>query len=430
MSTNSPPTEPPRAGQWSAHCQSLASQRGYSQYYTFTLEEDAQVTIELTSGTDPYLFLRAGDARSGDFLRENDDIEAGANLNSRLTAPLRAGAYTIEATTYDPRKTGDFTLTISGLGGAGDTGTTPDGCGRTITAADSPVTGEWTADCQSQERSGHYARYYTFTLAQQSQVTIDLVSTVDPYLYLRDGTARTGVPEAYNDDVAPGTNTNSQISQTLDPGTWTIEATTYAADQTGAFTLTISGLSGTTTTDPDPETDTCGETITAADSPVTGNWTADCRSQVPNRGYARYYTFTLAQQSHVTIDLVSDVDPFLYLRERRRPFRHRPPRERRPAARNQPQLPGQRNPGRRDLDHRGRHLRCRRNRNLHPHHHRPGRRHIHRPANRPLRPHAHRPPTAKPSARGPPTATPRSAAAATPATTPSPWTSSRTSPST
>ena len=125
-------TDGPNEGQWSAQCQSLVADRGYSQYYTFTLEEDAQVTIELNSSVDPYLFLREGDARSGDFLHENDDIEAGANLNSRLTAPLRAGPYTIEATTYDPRETGDFTLTISGLGGDGDMGTTPDGCGQTI----------------------------------------------------------------------------------------------------------------------------------------------------------------------------------------------------------------------------------------------------------------------------------------------------------
>ena len=78
-------------GQWSPQCQSLALSRGYAQYYNFTLEEDAEVTIELNSGVDPYLFLRAGDARSGDFLYENDDIVAGVDLNSRLTVALAAG---------------------------------------------------------------------------------------------------------------------------------------------------------------------------------------------------------------------------------------------------------------------------------------------------------------------------------------------------
>ncbi len=123
-------------GAWAAGCQSQVMERGYSQYYQFTLEEDAQVTIELTSGVDPYLFLRAGEARSGDFLHENDDIEAGANLNSRITATLTAGTYTIEATTYDTGRSGEFTLTISGLGG----GAGEEKLRRTAAASPSPLT--------------------------------------------------------------------------------------------------------------------------------------------------------------------------------------------------------------------------------------------------------------------------------------------------
>ena len=54
-----------------------------------------------------------------------------------------------------------------------------------------------------------------------------------------------------NDDVESG-NTDSQIRETLSAGSYTIEATTYdEADQTGTFTLTISGLGGGTTTDPE-----------------------------------------------------------------------------------------------------------------------------------------------------------------------------------
>ena len=62
---------------------------------------------------------------------------------------------------------------------------------------------------------------------------------------MRSGTATSGATEASNDDVEPGVNLNSQISQTLAAGTYTIEAATYDADETGAFTLnlTISGLS-------------------------------------------------------------------------------------------------------------------------------------------------------------------------------------------
>ena len=310
-------TDGATSGQWSGDCQSLASERGYSQYYTFTLEETTQVTIDLQSTTDPYLFLRPGETRSGDFLYENDDIEAGVNTNSRITATLTAGTYTIEATTYDAGETGSFTLTMSGLGGegTGDAETTPDGCGATITA-DGTITGTWADDCESQVPDRGFARYYSFTLAQQSEVAIDLTSDVDTYLYLRSGNTRTGAALHENDDIASGgVNLNSQISQTLAAATYTIEAATYDDDETGSFTLTISGLSGTTTNpDPDPETDTCSGTTITADGVTSGTWADDCQSQVSDRGYAHYYTFILDQQSDVTIDLMSTVDPFLYLR--------------------------------------------------------------------------------------------------------------------
>ena len=313
-------TDGATSGQWSPQCQSLASERGYSQYYTFTLEETAEVTVDLTSTVDPYLFLRSGDARSGDFLYENDDIQAMANRNSRITATLPAGAYTIEATTYDAGETGAFTLTISGLGGdgTGEAGATPDGCGTGITA-DGTTPGTWALACESQVPDRGYAQYYTFTLDQQSAVTIGLESSVDTYLYLRRGDLRTGTALYENDDIeSGGVNLNSRISETLAAATYTIEAATYDDDEIGTFTLTISGLSGTTTDpdpDPDPESDACAATtITAADSPVTGAWVADCQSSVSGRGYAQYYTFTLDQQSALTIDLQSTVDPFLYLR--------------------------------------------------------------------------------------------------------------------
>ena len=262
---------------------------------------------------DPYLFLRAGEALSGDFLHENDDIQAGANTNSRITATLAAGTYTIEATTYDTGVTGDFTLTISGLGGGTGGGEpTSDGCGFTITA-DGATSGTWAPGCESSVDDRGYAKYYTFTLDQQSGVTIDLESDVDTYLYLRSGNIRTG-PFLYdNDDVEPGSDTDSQISESLAAGTYTIEATTYAENQTGSFTLTISGLTGTVTTDPDSEPDTCGDTLTA-DGSTSGTWAAGCDSGVSGRGYARYYTFTLGQESTVTITLESDLDTFLYLR--------------------------------------------------------------------------------------------------------------------
>ena len=120
-----------------------------------------------------------------------------------------------------------------------------DSCLETLSANGS-VIGEWggSGSCQSEDPNRGYARYYSFTLASASEVTITLERAsgeADTYLYLRQGDGiRSGEPLDYNDD-SPDT-TRSQIVARLGAGTYTIEATTYNPGETGLFTLSISGL--------------------------------------------------------------------------------------------------------------------------------------------------------------------------------------------
>jgi hypothetical protein len=267
------------------------------------------VTITLESDTDPYLYLREGEAKAGAFLYENDDLAPG-DTNSRIQMTLAAGTYTIEATTFNPGAMGSFTLTVSGLGSTTTPPTPTDPCVGEL-SGDGAVTGQWAAGCESAVGARGYARYYTFTLAESSEVTITLESSdADSFLFLRTGDAKSGDALHENDDVAPGTNTNSQIQETLAAGTYTIEATTWGSGVTGSFTLTVSGLGdGTTPTPmpppgPMPTDDPCRQTL-PGDGAVTEEWADDCESAVGARGYARYYTFTLAESSEVTITLES-----------------------------------------------------------------------------------------------------------------------------
>ena len=309
-------------GAWTSDCESEVSGRGYAKYYTFTLDEGSEVTISLESSVDTYLYLRSGESRSGAALHENDDHEGGGlsrTTDSRISETLGAGTYTIEATTYSPNEAGSFTLTVSGLGTGGTTDPTPDPtdqCGESL-SADGTTTGTWSTDCESEVSGRGYAKYYTFTLDQGSAVTIDLESSVDTYLYLRSGESRSGAALHENDDHEGGglsRTTDSRISETLGAGRYTIEATTYSPNEAGSFTLTVSGLGTGGTTDPTPDpTDQCGESVTA-DGATTGAWTSDCESEVSGRGYARYYSFTLPEESTVTVSLESSVDTYLYLR--------------------------------------------------------------------------------------------------------------------
>ena len=311
-----------RDGTWAAGCQSTESGRGYARYYGFTLAEQGEVTITVNSDEDSYLYLRSGDGRSGTALNDHQgDDDAGGDRNAQIVETLAAGDYTIEATTYNEATTGTFTLTVSGLVGS-TTGPDPgpgpgtDACGESITA-DGTRDGTWAAGCQSTESGRGYARYYGFTLAEQGEVTITVNSDEDSYLYLRSGDGRSGT--ALNDhqgDDDAGGDRNAQIVETLAAGDYTIEATTYNEATTGTFTLTVSGLVGSTTgpdPGPGPGTDACGESITA-DGTRDGTWAAGCQSTESGRGYARYYGFTLAEQGEVTITVNSDEDSYLYLR--------------------------------------------------------------------------------------------------------------------
>ena len=326
------------AGTWAAACQSQVSGRGYAKYYTFTLSEQKTITITLDSTTNPYLYLRSGDAQAGATVAENDNHNGDAT-KSQISQSLAAGSYTIEATTNSPAQAGEFTLTLAGL----DSGGTPppqptDPCADALTT-DGANTGAWADDCVSQVASPDtndaadarsYARYYAFTLSEQKTVTITLESgdtpKVDTYLYLRAGDAKSGVPVAENDDIEAGVNFDSRVEETLAAGSYTVEATTYKAAQAGNFTLTIAGLDS----DGGGGSDACPATTLTADGASTGAWASDCLSQVASpdptdaspdptdasdaRSYASYFVFT-AKEDEVTITLESAQDTYLYLRE-------------------------------------------------------------------------------------------------------------------
>ena len=102
------------------------------------------------------------------------------------------------------------------------------------------VSGTWTTACltanpQSDGRN-YYAKFYTFTLDAAADVVITLSAAESTYLYLMEGAGMDGAVLRYAGDTASTTNT---IATRLQPGSYTIEATTYGAEVTGAFTLEL-----------------------------------------------------------------------------------------------------------------------------------------------------------------------------------------------
>ena len=83
----------------------------------------------------------------------------------------------------------------------------------------------------------YYARFYTFALDTESQVTITLSSDdASPYLYLLNGAGKGGT---INQEKGEATSSSAAITASLQPGSYTIEATTYYSETIGDFILEI-----------------------------------------------------------------------------------------------------------------------------------------------------------------------------------------------
>ena len=229
---------------WEEQCESRNRPNDgeyHARFFTFNLNEEADVTITLESNPDAYLYLLEGDGQRGYVLFEDDDTEG---TNPRIRTTLQAGRYTVEATTYDIGATGDFRI---GVETDALDGRPPITCVEPIPRVLSGQTFGLTyyseGLCRSMNRpddGDYYADYFRVPLKFPARVTVALESDEDGYLFLLDGEGVTGEVLHENDDTV---GTNPQIVADLQPGVYTIEATTYKQGVTGKFRLEIKVIS-------------------------------------------------------------------------------------------------------------------------------------------------------------------------------------------
>ena len=352
-------------GTWSTDCtSSIPAPHGsgdrYARFYTFTFDAESDVTIDLSSDEDTFLYLRNGITTDGDTVADNDDIDtANRDLNSRIVETLAAGDYTIEATTYNAGRTGTFTLALNSTPVSDTDPPDPDPTPNLPACVESlpdnmTVNGTWITDCTSNISAPHgsgdrYARFYTFTLIEAATVTVTLESpesSADTYLYLREGSERDGTEIlCENDDYSTPVNGtlcsnidfdlnrqyDSGMLASLGAGTYTIETTTYAAGTTGSFTLTVTAVpvSDTTTPeppDPPPPDPTPGDPTSPipagctlqnfSGTSVDDSWTSDCVSSNRTENgthYAKFFSFSVSRSATYDLTLESRTDTYLIL---------------------------------------------------------------------------------------------------------------------
>lgn len=223
--------------------------------YTLTLDSSQDVVITLTSTAfDPYLVIEDSD---GLIVAEDDD--SAGSLNSRISATLPAGTYTVIATSFrehtsngDFFETGAYTLTITGSGGGVQPTPAPTQMPTTdgINAINSGDSVASSLDATTPRA------FYVFTLNSVADVDITLVSNdFDAYLLLYDAQGN-----IVTQDDDSGGRLNSRIQISLQPGEYTIAATSLRYVNTngqlfasGSYTLSFDAFtSGAQPTPPPP----------------------------------------------------------------------------------------------------------------------------------------------------------------------------------
>ena len=102
-----------KTGAWVSTVASENLSGRYAQFYVFRLARRGKVRLYLGSSineADAYMLLLAGAGKKGSEIARNDDIGSGGSGHAGMVTTLDAGEYTIEATTLEAARTGDFNV--------------------------------------------------------------------------------------------------------------------------------------------------------------------------------------------------------------------------------------------------------------------------------------------------------------------------------
>lgn len=255
----------------------------YYDRYSIEGRRGQMLTIDLRSDDfDTFLQLHATD-ESGEINDDqpwfNDDFEE-SHSHSRLEVELPAdGTYVILATSYEGGETGRYELTITTSGGRIETGK--------LGGKDSRL------------ENGEFYDIYRINASAGEEYVIDLYSDdFDTYLLVRNADD----PDfSIDNDDYEGEQHHSQIvMQAPADGVYEVYATSFGANETGAYRLTIS----------DP--------VAPADQAVRheAGELAEGDETLDSGEYVDRFTVTLEEGETIDIDVAStDFDAYLFVRQ-------------------------------------------------------------------------------------------------------------------
>jgi len=266
---------------------STRSNDSFQDSYTFTASRGDSAVIDLRSGEfDTYLRVRAPSGE--EFV--NDDYESSFDRSLLSLSLSETGVYDVLVSSFDSGETGGYTVAI-------ETDNSTESINQQINGT--LAAGDNTYD------DGEYVDSYTFQGRPGQSVSVDLQSdNFDTYLILR---GPNGERES-NDDFESTTRSRIE-TQLSDSGTYEVFVTSFAAAETGDYSLRISDIA------------TASDQIVAARDVVSveigdtvqGNLEQGDSLSDENK-FQDSYVFSASAGDTVTIDLASSsFDTYLSL---------------------------------------------------------------------------------------------------------------------
>ena len=260
-------------GEWTNISGLSENTGGYTNYYTFTLNERKNILITLSGKNARFYILDENGSRINKYMY----------FSETMTEALDAGIYMIEVTQYN-KKEDTYQLSLH-----------ENIIKNEVIIFNSTIEGKWIESDGISPQTHSYVKRYTFTLDRKTDVVIDLNSTISSRrVFLLDGDTQEVI---FN-------NVYSRIVSTLDAGTYMLDVTYtnyYGVDKntTGSFTLNL-------------KENIIQKSPIVFGMPIFGEWTTN--SGVSNNGqYINQYTFSLAEKTTVRITLMSKYSKFIKL---------------------------------------------------------------------------------------------------------------------
>ena len=213
----------PEAGSLSASDESLSSGEFFDRV-PLRLGAGERVAIEVTSSDfDPYLIVKNPDGTQDD----NDDCDGDVTRSCLDVVASEAGDWEILVTSYRPKETGAYALSIDrGAPATASTGSRVEA--GTLASGDGTLT------------SGEFSDRFT-VMGTGGPVVVDLTSSdFDPYLIIEapDG-------EQYDNDDHEGSLERSLLVLDTEAGaSYDVVVTSYAVGETGRYRLAIQADGG------------------------------------------------------------------------------------------------------------------------------------------------------------------------------------------